>query len=220
MLDNIICGNAMGDTSLEEKESAIFDVAIMFGMDSRDLRTKYTESRRFTEVHNILLRKHDDDSSLPDSLRSLKDHDVLSAIIDRADSQGKTPLAWAVEYGWANAAETLVNFGANPDQTRRSRDSKSPLLHLAIAGPNSSRSCEVVRTLLSAKVDINAKDEELWTALHIAASWNLHDIVREIVQKHPDLSAITMAGDTALDLAIRAGAEESLVELLQVCKSI
>jgi ankyrin repeat protein len=46
--------------------------------------------------------------------------------------------------------------------------------------------------------------------VHIAASWGLHDIVKEIVKKHPNLSAVTTTGNTALDLALRAGANSSL----------
>jgi ankyrin repeat protein len=216
MLDNILCGNAMGDYSLENKDSAVIDVAVLFGSNSRELWTKYMASRGFTEVHRILLRNHDNDSSLWDSLRSLEDHDMLSAVIDRVDSQGRSPLAWAVEYGWAHAVDTLISFGANPHQVRRSAGGgEAPLLHLAIAGPISSRSCEVVRVLLGAGIDVNARDEEQWTAVHIAASWNLHDVVKAILEKQPDLSAVTVTDDTALDLAVRAEADSPLVKLLQ-----
>ncbi|KAF2691381.1 hypothetical protein K458DRAFT_72 [Lentithecium fluviatile CBS 122367] len=160
ILDNILCGTAMGDPSLN-RDSTITDIAVLFGLGSRDLWTEYMASRGFTEVHRILLRSHDNDFSLRDSLRSLEDHGMLSAIIDCADSQGRSPLAWAVEYGWANATDTLVSFGANPNQVRRSVGGhESPLLHLAIAGPSSTRSSEVVEILLNAGVDVNARDEE------------------------------------------------------------
>jgi hypothetical protein len=65
-----------------------------------------------------------------------------------------------VVYGWQNAIETLITFGANPEQARRSVGGESPLLHFAIAGPSSSRSCEVIGILLNAGVDVNARDEE------------------------------------------------------------
>jgi ankyrin repeat protein len=69
--------------------------------------------------------------------------------------------------------------------------------------------------LLSVGFDVNTRDEEQWTAVHIAASRSLYDIVKEIIDRHPDLSAITTTGDTALGLVIHAGADSSLVGLLQ-----
>ena len=107
------------------------------------------------------------------------------------DSSGRSALAWAVEYGWVDETRTLLKYGANPHQLVRSPGVVSPLLHLAIAVPVSASanngSLDVVRELLKARANINAVDHEYWTPLHVAASWNNYDVIRELV---------TFGGDT------------------------
>lgn len=195
--------------------SAVADVAILFDSDTNDLWTEYRASRDFTEVHDVLLKLSDNDTSLPDSLRSLNAHGELTSFIDCPDRRGRSPLAWACEYGWGDAARVLIEFGADPNQSRRSVKGASPLLHLAVAGPGSRRSREVVKTLLRAGVDVNARDDEQWTAMHVAASWDLCDIAVELAQEGPDLSAVTDTGCSALDLAVCTGASDTMIALLQ-----
>jgi ankyrin repeat protein len=211
MLDNILCARAMGEYSLEHAKSAISNTAVLFDNNSTDLLEEYMKSRGFTDLHRVLLGVHDHDISLPDYLRA------YPHTVDWKDHQGRSPLAWAVEYGWADAAETLIGFGANFDQLRTSaRGGASPLLHLAIAGPRSRKTVAIVRVLLNAGINVNAIDEEGWTAMHIAASWNFYEVVAEIVQRQPDLSMFTIVGETAHDLAVQAGADDSVKRLLQI----
>lgn len=195
--------------------SAVSDIAILFKSDTNDIWTEYRASREFTEVHDTLLKLNDYDDGLSTSLRLLNAHGGLPSFIDRPDRQGRSPLAWACEFGWADAARMLIEFGANPNQSRHSVKGASPLLHLAVAGPGSRRSREVVKVLLSARVDVNAKDDEQWTAMHVAASWNLYDVAVEIAKECPDLSAVTTTGHSSLDLAVDAGASDTMVSLLQ-----
>ena len=128
----------------------------------------------------------------------------MSDLIDRVDSCGRTALAWAVESGRADAVTTLLNYGANPNQTRESIKGSMPLLHLAIAGPvSNTRFLEVVKILLRVGVDINAKDHEECTPLHIAASWSLYDITGELAsfRRHArDRFALTTTGESVHDL--------------------
>jgi ankyrin repeat protein len=94
-------------------------------------------------------------------------------LINKPDSRGRSALAWAVEYGMANVVRTLLSFGANACQYRRSSQSQFPLLHLVIAGPPpplKSDFLEVVKILLAIGIDINARDNEGWLAWHIIAS--------------------------------------------------
>lgn len=105
---------------------------------------------------------------------------LLAELTDKLDSRGRSALAWAVEYGMADAVRILLRFGANDCQYRRSSHSQLPLLHLVIARPPQSlRSgfLEVVEILLSTGIDINARDDEGWTAWHVAVSWRSYDIL-------------------------------------------
>jgi ankyrin repeat protein len=55
----------------------------------------------------------------------------LTDVIDMPDVRGRTPLAWAVEYGLTTSTELLLRFGANPNQLRLTKDGGfSPLIHL------------------------------------------------------------------------------------------
>ena len=222
MLDYILVTNAMGYSVLEDSSSALTQVALLFGRNSGDLWGEYEESQGFTTVHRALLGINNSHDSLRNILASLAAAGTLTDIIDCADAHGRSPLAWAVEYGWADATEMLINFGANVHQLRRSMFTVSPLLHLVIAGPDSRRSdtqvLGVVRLLLQVGVDIIAKDHEQWTVMHIGASWNLYDVVMELVQfggEALDCEAVTELGQSALDLAVGVGADGTLIDLLQ-----
>lgn len=123
------------------------------------------------------------------------------------DALGRTPLAWAVEYGLTASTELLLKFGANPNQLRFTKDGGfSPLIHIAIAGPRSTwmddEIVETVRLLLAAGADINGTDHEGWTALHIAASWSLFRVTDTLYQCGREFLAWdvqTLQGETVFD---------------------
>lgn len=129
-------------------------------------------------------------------------------MIDTTDAFGRTPLAWAVEYGLTNSIEPLLRFGADPNRLRFTKDGGfSPLIHLAIAGPRSSWMdvdiLETVRLLLQAGAYLNGPDHEGWTPLHIAASWslfNVTDILQQYGQQFLDWQARTVTGESILDV--------------------
>jgi ankyrin repeat protein len=117
--------------------------------------------------------------------------------------------------------QTLLRFGANPHQLRPSVHGKSPLSHLVIAGPSPQRSdtgfLDVIRILLRAGVDINGLDHEGWTPLHVAASWNLYAVIKELASfgGHAlDWEAETDDGQSAIDLCRNGGGNEEVVNIL------
>lgn len=129
-------------------------------------------------------------------------------MIDMPDALGRTPLAWAVEYGLSTAVELLLSFGADPNQLRLTKDGGySPLIHLAIAGPCSAWMdadiVETVRLLLQAGADLNGSDHEGWTPLHIAASWSqftVTDMLERYGRNSLNWQARTVTGESILDV--------------------
>lgn len=177
--------------------STLAEVRFLFGKTSCDMWTEYKESREFTLVNDALLGASNSFNVLGTCLQSLKDEGLLEGIIDAKDSRGRSALAWVVEYGWAEATDLLLKFGANVHQQRLSMRDQSPLLHLAIAGPSrrpGTGLLDVIRLLVRGGVDINATDHELWTPLHIAASWNLYDVLLELAV----VGAINLIGKRVL----------------------
>ena len=161
--------------------------------------------------------------TLEDYLMSLAASRILAESIDITDSRGRSALVWAVEYSWADAIEGLMKFGANVYQQRLPVCGGFSHSHLAIARSSSQRSSsqllDVVRVLIEAGVDINAADQELWTPLHIAALWNLFDVLLALDRLAGwalNWKALTDTGQSALDLAIRCGADIEVVDLLSI----
>ncbi len=130
-------------------------------------------SRGFSKIHRLLFGV--ERSKLGEYLHAAKADDIRREI-DCPDNLGRTPLAWAAEYGLATHVRLLLAFGADPNQVRRNMHGFSPILHLAIAGPCSrwmgSAIEDTVFQLLDAGADPNMSDHEGWSPLHIAASWS------------------------------------------------
>ncbi len=232
MTDNVLAtrmANSSGASTFAEEQ--LVDVARIFGKCFNDLLEDYAVEIEFSPLHEVLLGLEPAlaNTKLKDYLASF-DKNFLSKMIDTIDARGRTPLAWAVEFGCPEAVDTLIQYSANPYQLRRSAQATSPLLHLVIAAPASqqegkqpdTRFQDVVRILLRHGVDVNAVDHEGWTALHVAASWNLLDMVAELARMGGtqfNWDAITTDGQTALDLC-RGGACDEQVEAFLMSKGM
>jgi ankyrin repeat protein len=137
------------------KSAALTDVGLLCNMTSQDLVEEHQSSYKLTILHKTLLGLNPENSSLRGYLQSLQRLGSLAELIDKPESRGRSALAWAVEYGMADAVRTLLSFGANAYQYRRSSQSQFPLLHLVIAGsppPLKSGFLEVMKILLGIHV--------------------------------------------------------------------
>jgi ankyrin repeat protein len=197
-------------------------VAQLFEKTTAYLVDEFVEDREFSILHQVLLGTEKRFGTLEEYLYSLESHSPLPAdVIDVPDGCGRTPLVWAVEYGWDDAVKTLLRWGANPRQTRPSLRGELPLLHLVIACPSSESSnqdyVKVVRSLLAAGADINGVDHEGWTPLHVAASWNNARVIKELAGfagYDLEWNALTKEGESAMDLAEGGGIDDEVRVLL------
>lgn len=223
MIDGTLMSSAMQKQASFGYQASDFEhVTRLFGGSYYDILKEYQMDRGFTTLHEVLLGIDCTKGSLNDYLISLGQVTLPSDVIDAPDACGRTALAWAVEYGWPEVVKPLLSFGSDPRQSRPTIHGKSPLLHIVIAGPASqgsdSKSIEVVKLLLRAGVDVNDVDHEGWTALHVAASWNLYDVILELVKFGAptlDWDALTDDNQSALELSLGAGPNEKVQQLLQ-----
>lgn len=65
--------------------------------------------RGFTQLHKVLLNIDSKYGSIADYLSSLTQEELKIAV-NMPDAQGRTPPAWAAEYGLSTAIELLLRF--------------------------------------------------------------------------------------------------------------
>lgn len=226
-LDTLI-GDTLVSLAMEHRgtripESSDFEhITQLFGKSTLELVADFVKTSNFATIHRVLLGIQGDCETLDDYLGKHESTLPLTDAIDVPDSAGRSALAWAVEYGWVDATRTLLKYGANPHQLVRSPGIISPLLHLAIAVPVSESadngSLEVVRELLKAGSNVNAVDHEYWTPLHVAASWNNYDVIRELVTFGGDTldwDLVTNDNQSAMDLSLNGGFNEKVQDILK-----
>lgn len=190
----------------------------LFGKPVDDFWHEYKETRNSTVLHEVLLGIIQRYGRLKDYLAHIAADGSLPYLIDAPDALGRSALAWAVDYGWAEAVTVLVEAGANVNQCT---GLGLPLLHQALAGPASGRLdaefMTISQTLLQAGVDVNSVDHEGWTLLHIAASWNSdRGVVTLITSARESLNwdVVTNNGHSAAQLARDSGGDSDLYPFL------
>ena len=126
--------------------------------------------------------------------------------------EGWTALMSASQKGHAEAAETLLDAGADIDAAND--DGETALIWAAFEGHS-----DIVKMLLDAGVDINAKTERRniysagdgFTALMWAAFEGHSDIVKMLLDAGADIDVKTRDGITALYLALVSDADSAIM---------
>ena len=121
---------------------------------------------------------------------------------------GHSPLGLAAFFGQPLVAMLLVERGADVNLPSANAMKVAPL-HSAVA----RKSRPIVELLLSRGADVNAKQQQGYTALHGAASAGDHELVELLVRAGADKSATSDDGKTPADLARERGYEPVLALL-------
>ena len=185
------------------------------------------------------IEKDQNRDKLTEAVDVAGDNVTLKRLIEQPDSDGRTPLHYAAEYGRLNIVNLLLTHGANLEA--RNNAGQSPLYfasnsgHLAIVealvahgadptiGNDSGATplysaaryghLKTVEFLRSKDVDIDVTNEWGWTPLHIAAHNNHLQVVQFLVENGAKINFADKYGRRPLTHASRHGYIE-MVDLL------
>lgn len=120
---------------------------------------------------------------------------------------GSTALEYLVFSDNAPAIRYLFEHGADPNYKNRFKQTS-----FSTAIENGA--INSVKEYIRANVDLNIKDQGM-TPLHYALTENQYDILKLLLESGADPSIKDKYGDTPLDFAIKIGATDEEIDLLQ-----
>ncbi|KAF3809119.1 hypothetical protein GCG54_00011315 [Colletotrichum gloeosporioides] len=180
------------------------------------LLVEASKSGKVSEVRRLLKQGTHVHGFGPDSpLRSAisNDHkDVVGVLLKYGTdanfgSACEYPLDWAMDMEGeiGDITRLLLDYGADPTKIRTN------LLSFAVRDEDMN----MVKLLIEKGVDINAANENSWTALHFAAMNGLLDFVLILLKHLPIATAADLMGRTPLDYAEQNGKEAVVRRLRQ-----
>jgi ankyrin repeat protein len=128
-------------------------------------------------------------------------------------SDGFSPLGLAIFFGQVRAAAALLAAGAEVDRAADNPMRVAPI-HSACAQADEALACRLVHLLLAFSVNLDARQQAGWTALHAAAHRNYADLVGLLRSAGADPQLRNDAGLDAVDIARSEGKEAALAALL------
>ena len=126
---------------------------------------------------------------------------------------GFPALGLAVFFGQVRCAALLLAAGADPDAAADNPMRVAPI-HSACAQADEVLACRLVHLLLAFAVDLDARQQSGWTALHAAAHRDHAELVALLCAAGADRQLRNEAGLDAMDIARNEGKEAALATLL------
>ena len=130
--------------------------------------------------------------------------------IDAYSPDGFYPLGLAAFFGHRKIVEYLLAAGADVNQSAKNALKVAPI-HAAVSNGNA----EIVAMILDRGADVDAHQQNGFTALHGAAGAGRQDLVELLIEHGADLSARNDEGKTAADVAEERGHSEVAESLRQ-----
>ncbi|MBN2270416.1 MAG: ankyrin repeat domain-containing protein [Sedimentisphaerales bacterium] len=183
----------------------------------------------------------DEDGKTPLHLAVQEDHkDVVQALVSKGadvnakDNKGMTPIHLATLRNLRDIIDLLISKGANVNTKNEKGETPldiggynkeiAPLLISAGARTSTIHNAALwglvseVRRFLDEGVDVNAKNEDGWTPLHLTAQAGRKDVMELLIAKGADVNAPNSKGQTPLQMVRRAD-EETFKELMDLLLS-
>lgn len=98
-----------------------------------------------------------------------------------------------------------VCYGAENSDGQSQEIIQNNALFNAVDNAMEDGSLDEVKKLLDSGANVNAKNEDGETALHLAARWNIYELVKCLADHGADVNAKDCYGDSVLHIAARWG---------------
>ncbi|CAB0043957.1 unnamed protein product [Trichogramma brassicae] len=172
--------------AVKKRASNLVQVLLRLGADSNA-----TNNKGMTPLH-LICKKYGDPTMLNLFLR-INDELGRPVLINALDNTGKTPLVWALNCRNIHSAEVLLRRGANPRLG-------TPLNRICYYAYHWVELFFDIIDDRDQVVDINARDHQGYTPLHVAAECGNRTSTELLLRRGGDPNLVNNKGMTALHL--------------------
>uniref|UniRef100_A0ABD2VYR7 Uncharacterized protein n=1 Tax=Trichogramma kaykai TaxID=54128 RepID=A0ABD2VYR7_9HYME len=178
----------------------------------QDADPNFSDNKRQTCLHIICMR---DDENIAKMLFQICDEKHRLIKVDAQDNEGRTPLHKAIDKGNIKLVEILLRRGARPNLAD---DKKITPLHAICKRKNGDdgllKRFFEINDELNQLVEVDTKNEEGSTPLHLALSHGCKKLNQLLLEKHADPNLANAEGHTPLHVICQR--EDDDVDLVKM----